>query len=208
MAAERDEKHWDRVYGTKEPDAVSWYRPRLDRSLAFIDGAGLDRGDPIVDVGGGTSTLVDDLLDRGYRDVTVLDISPVAIDRAKARLGARATDVRWIVGDVTRIALPEERYAFWHDRAVFHFLTGEEERRAYVAAVHHALRADGHIVVATFGPAGPEQCSGLDVARYDPDALHAEFGRGFRKVGSSTEHHMTPWGSDQEFVYCYCRLRE
>jgi SAM-dependent methyltransferase len=200
------EDHWERVYGAKEPDAVSWYRPHLERSLALIEGAGLDRSDPIIDVGGGAATLVDDLLARGYGKVAVLDISSEAITRAKARLGAKADQVTWIVGDITRAALPERGFAFWHDRAVFHFLTAADDRQAYVTAVRRSLRVDGHIVVATFGPHGPERCSGLEVARYDSEALHGQFGGSFRKVGSSTEQHTTPWGTEQEFVYCYCRL--
>src|SRR5262249_38501895 len=156
--------------------------------------------DPIIDVGGGASTLVDDLLARGHRDVTVLDLSAAAIDVARARLGAKADGVTWIVGDITRVALPERRFAFWHDRAVFHFLTDERDRGAYIAAVRHALKINGHIVVATFGPQGPERCSGLEVARYDSEALHGQFGASFRKVDSITEHHTTPWGADQEFV--------
>ena len=202
------EQHWDRVYGSKAPDAMSWYRPQLERSLAFIEDAGLDRGESIIDVGGGASTLVDDLLGRGYQDITVLDISSIAIDRAKTRLGARAGAVTWLVGDITRIELPEKRFAFWHDRAVFHFLTAAEARHSYVAAARRALKVNGHIVVATFGPGGPEKCSGLDVARYDADALHGEFGGSFQKVDSCTEHHTTPWGTEQEFVYCYCRMAQ
>lgn len=200
------EPHWDQVYGRKAPDAVSWYRPHLERSLAFIEGSGLDRAESIIDVGGGASTLVDDLLDRGYKDITVLDISSIAVERAKARLGARAEAVTWIVGDITRIELPERRFAFWHDRAVFHFLTAAEARHSYVSAVRRALKVNGHIVVATFGPGGPKKCSGLDVARYDAEGLCGEFGGSFRKVDSCTEHHATPWGTEQEFVYCYCRM--
>ena len=204
----KDVQHWDRVYGTKAPDAVSWYRPHLEQSLAFIESSGLDRAEGIIDVGGGASTLVDDLLERGYQDITVLDISSQAIDGAKTRLGARADSVTWLVGDITRIVLPEKRFSFWHDRAVFHFLTAAEDRKAYVVAVRRALKVNGHIVVATFGPRGPEKCSGLDVARYDAAALHGEFGASFQKVDSCTEHHMTPWGTDQEFVYCYCRIQQ
>jgi SAM-dependent methyltransferase len=198
--------HWDRIHA-KAPDAVSWYRPHLERSLAFIEGTVARLDARIIDVGAGASTLVDDLLDRGYRDLTILDISPAAIERARARLGARAARVQWIVGDVTRIDLPAHAFDFWHDRAVFHFLTDAGERGRYVAAAARALRPDGHIVVATFGPAGPETCSGLDVVRYHPDALHGEFGAGFKKVDSATEIHTTPFGTQQEFVYCYCRMR-
>ncbi|MEX2553352.1 MAG: class I SAM-dependent methyltransferase [Actinomycetota bacterium] len=200
------ERHWERVYETKSPDEVSWYRPHLERSLFFIIDAKLGPDAPIIDVGGGSSTLVDDLLDLGHREVTVLDISHTAIDRAKERLGERAGQVTWIVGDVTSVELPPAHYEFWHDRAVFHFLTEPEARQSYVAAVHRSLKVDGHIVVATFGEEGPEKCSGLDVARYSADGLHDQFGAGFKKVSSRTENHMTPWGTEQEFVYCYCRL--
>ena len=199
-------EHWEAVYGKKLPDAVSWYRPHLDQSLRFIDAAGLSADSPLIDVGGGTSTLVDDLLGRGFSDVTVLDISAGAIRAAQERLGPRAADVTWVVGDITEIGLPEHRYAFWHDRAVFHFLTEPESRRRYVAAVRRALKPNGHIIVATFGPAGPETCSGLPVTRYDAAGIHAQFGGEFAQVGSSRESHLTPRGSEQEFVYCYCRL--
>ena len=201
------QQHWERIHGAKAPADVSWYRPHLERSLAFIEGAGLARNARIIDVGGGASTLVDDLLDRGYNDVTVLDISSAAIDRAKERLGARANAVTWLVGDITTIELPKHRYDFWHDRAVFHFLTDPEARLRYTAAVRRSLKIDGHIVVATFGPSGPEKCSGLDVVRYSADGLHEQFGGQFRKVGSCTEFHTTPWGAEQEFMYCYCRMR-
>lgn len=199
--------HWERIHGLKAPDAVSWYRPHLERSLALIEGAGLRRDAAIIDVGGGASTLVDDLLDRGFCDVTVLDISSAAIARAKDRLGARADGVTWLVGDITTLELPEARYDFWHDRAVFHFLTDPHARQRYVAAVRRALNVNRFIVVATFGPEGPRKCSGLDVVRYDADALHAEFGVHFSKIGSVTERHTTPWGVEQEFVYCYCRMQ-
>jgi ubiquinone/menaquinone biosynthesis C-methylase UbiE len=200
------ERHWEKVYETKSEDEVSWYRPHLERSLFFIIDAKLGPEAPIIDVGGGSSTLVDDLLDLGHRDVTVLDISHTAIDRARERLGERAGQVTWIVGDVTSVELPPAHYEFWHDRAVFHFLTEPETRQRYVAAVRRSLKLNGHIVVATFGEQGPDHCSGLEVARYSPDALHDQFGTSFKKVSSRTENHMTPWGAEQEFVYCYCRL--
>jgi SAM-dependent methyltransferase len=199
-------EHWDAIYADKRPQEVSWYRPHLDRSLDFVDIAGLSPHAAILDVGGGNSTLVDDLLERGFRNVTVLDLSTSAIAQAKARLGPRAEAVTWLVGDVTRVDLPEHRYDFWHDRAVFHFLTEESARLRYVSAVRHALKAGGHIVVATFGPSGPERCSGLPVVRYSAEGIHAQFGGEFSKVGSGEETHHTPWGSEQEFVYCYCRM--
>jgi SAM-dependent methyltransferase len=199
-------EHWESVYRAKSPDDVSWYRPHLDRSMEFLRASRLDSSAAVVDVGGGASTFVDDLLDRGYSDVTVLDISEAAVRAAKDRLGARAELATWIVGDVTRTELPEHRWDFWHDRAVFHFLVDEEARRRYVAAVSRALKPGGHIVVATFGPEGPTRCSGLEVMRYSPDTLHGEFGPAFEKIGSAVETHVTPWGSEQEFIYCFCRI--
>ena len=203
-----EKEHWDRVHERRAPDQVSWYRPHLDRSLQLIVQAGIPADAAILDVGGGSSTLVDDLLDRGYSRVTVLDISPAALERAQVRLGSRASLVTWLTGDITRIELPEHRFDFWHDRAVFHFLIDEDARRRYVAAVRRALEPGGRIVVATFGPEGPERCSGLEVVRYDADELHGQFGRAFTRLSSFTEVHQTPGGAEQEFVYCYCRLGE
>jgi SAM-dependent methyltransferase len=203
-----DKRHWDDVYGRGTPDQLSWYRPHLERSLQFIEGAGIPRAAAIIDVGGGTSTLVDDLLDRGYSNLSVLDISSEAIASAKERLGPRAASVTWIEADITTADLPARYYDFWHDRAVFHFLLDISARRRYVAAARQAVKPGGHIVVATFGPSGPERCSGLEVMRYRPEEIHAEFGNTFKRVGSSSEVHKTPWGQEQEFVYCYCRISE
>ena len=200
------QEHWEAIYGKKSPQDVSWYRPHLDRSLLFIHQAALSPDAAIIDVGGGASTLVDDLLDRGYRNLTVLDLSEGAIAQAKSRLGPNAAAVRWLVGNIIEVGLPEHHYDFWHDRAVFHFLTDDSARQRYVSAVRHALKPGGHIVVATFGPEGPERCSGLPVVRYSPEGIHDQFGRQFMKVGDDGEVHHTPWGSEQEFVYCYCRL--
>jgi SAM-dependent methyltransferase len=201
-----DKDHWNAVYATKGPENVSWFRPHLERSLAFLEAARIDRNAAVIDVGGGASTLVDDLLDLGYSNVTVLDLSEAALEAARARLGARASRVRWICADVTETRLPPAAYDFWHDRAVFHFLRDPAARMRYVEAVRRSLKPGGHIVVATFGPHGPEKCSGLDVLRFSADELHGEFGSDFAKVSDLTEIHTTPWGSEQEFVYCYCRL--
>lgn len=199
--------HWEDVYGRKKPEEVSWFAPHLKRSLAFVEKAGLPHEAAIIDVGGGASTLVDDLLERGHSNVTVLDISANAIEVAKQRLGARALEVQWRVGDITEVALPEGAFDFWHDRAVFHFLRQPADREKYVANVRRALKPGGHILVATFGPEGPQRCSGLDVMRYSSDQLHGEFGDDFRKVESLTELHSTPSGGEQQFVYCYCRIQ-
>jgi SAM-dependent methyltransferase len=198
--------HWDRVYRTKAADEVSWYRPHLDRSLGFIEAVAPDRGAAIIDVGGGESTLVDDLVSRGYRDVTVLDIAPAAIAGARARLGALSDRVHWLRDDITTVDLPSRRFDVWHDRAVFHFLTEADLRAAYVRQVLRAVKPGGHVVVAAFGPEGPEKCSGLTVMHYDAPGLHREFGGAFRLVDSATELHRTPAGATQQFTYCFCRV--
>src|SRR6267378_3972958 len=188
MEGRMDERdHWDDVYEKKAPNQVSWYRPHLDRSLRFIEESKLRKNAAIIDVGGGTSTLVDDLLERGYSRLTVLDISSVALRGAQERLGPRAALVTWIEADITSVNLPEHSLDFWHDRAVFHFLLDRPARLRYVAAAHRAIKPGGHLVVATFGPSGPERCSGLEVMRYRPEEVHAEFGQAFQKVASCGE---------------------
>ena len=201
-----DQEHWDRVYTSRNAREVSWFQPHLERSLAFIEAANVGPTSAVIDVGGGASTFVDDLLARGFENVTVLDVSRAALDASRARLGERAARVHWLCADVTKASLPEAAYDFWHDRAVFHFLRDREARERYVAAVRRSLKPGGHVVVATFGPHGPEQCSGLEVMRYSPEELHAEFGPHFAGLASATETHVTPWGAEQEFIYCYCRM--
>ena len=200
--------HWENIYSTKAPDRVSWYRAHLETSLALIERSAHDRSTSIIDVGGGESTLVDDLLARGYQTITILDISQTAIDVTKERLKELSDRVKWIVGDVTRLKLSRGTYDVWHDRAVFHFLTTAEQRAAYVQQVAAAVRPGGHVIVSTFGPEGPTKCSGLDVARYDAKSLHGEFGTRFHLVESSKELHQTPFGTTQQFLYCYCRIEE
>jgi 2-polyprenyl-3-methyl-5-hydroxy-6-metoxy-1,4-benzoquinol methylase len=197
--------HWDSVYSTKAPDAVSWYAPHLETSFGLIKRVA-PKWPAIIDVGGGESTLADDLLAEGYRYITVLDLSAKAIEVSKKRFGAVAIYIDWRVGDVLTADLPRNYYDVWHDRAVFHFLTSEEDRRAYVEQVARSVKPGGHVIVATFGPEGPNKCSGLDVVRYDADALHSEFGKSFRLLDSHTEVHHTPWGADQQFLYCLCRV--
>ncbi|HZD48744.1 MAG TPA: class I SAM-dependent methyltransferase [Silvibacterium sp.] len=196
-------EHWERVYGTKAADRVSWFRPHLETSIALIESAAPDKSASIIDVGGGACTLADDLLGRGYTNLTVLDISESAIELAKKRLGRTSESVRWVHADVSEASLPVRVYDVWHDRAVFHFLIDREQRLRYVARVQSAVRVGGHIIVSTFGPEGPARCSGLDVMRYDADQLHSEFGSRFRTVECSTEWHQTPSGTTQQFLYCH-----
>jgi SAM-dependent methyltransferase len=167
--------------------------------------SGVARSDSIIDVGGGASTLVDDLLRDGYGALTVLDLSAAALAAAQRRLGRRAREVQWVEADITTVALPLHAYDLWHDRAVFHFLTSPEQRAVYVQAVIRAVKPGGHVIVATFAEDGPTQCSGLPVMRYRADDLHAEFGQPFELLKHEKEAHHTPFGTVQKFVYCYCR---
>ena len=198
--------HWEHIYRTKDPTEVSWYQREPRLSLELIRRVTPDLAAPIIDVGGGASTLVDGLVEAGYHDVTVLDLAPSALTIAQQRLGGRAGRVTWIPGNALEAELPAARYAVWHDRAVFHFLTDRHDRARYVAQTGHAVRPGGHVIVASFGPEGPTRCSGLDVARYSPEGVHAEFGSGFRLLDSFREDHHTPAGDVQAFVYCLCRV--
>lgn len=200
----QDKNHWEQVYRSKNPQSVSWFQPEAAVSLRLIRNA-TDNRAAVIDVGGGASTLVDGLLDAGYRDLTVLDLSGAALAAARERLGARAAGVHWLESDVLQAALPAQAYDVWHDRAVFHFLTDPAERAAYVRQVLHAVRPGGHVIVASFAEDGPEKCSGLPVMRYAPDALHAEFGAPFELLQHEREEHRTPGGTVQQFVYCFCR---
>jgi len=197
--------HWEKVYTTKAPTEVSWFQEHAQLSLKLIRDAGVSHSASIIDVGGGTSTLVDDLLADGYEHLTVLDLSGSALATAKARLGARAAQVRWVEADILKAELPAQAYDVWHDRAVFHFLTTEEERHAYVQKVLSAVRPGGLVIVATFAEDGPTICSGLPVMRYSASELHAEFGEPFQLLGHERESHRTPAGGEQKFVYCFCR---
>lgn len=197
--------HWEQIYTTKATTQVSWYQEHAQLSFAFIQQTGVGKHGQIIDVGGGASTLVDDLLAEGYSQVTVLDISAAALRTAQQRLGPLAERVIWLEADITQADLPHHFYDIWHDRAVFHFLTQAEDRQQYVERVRQAVRPGGHVIVATFADDGPLQCSGLDVVRYNPDSLHAQFGSEFTLLHSTREAHQTPFGTTQKFIYCYCR---
>ena len=199
-------EHWENVYRTKAVNQVSWFQEHAERSLNIIRQTGLKPEEArIIDVGGGASVLVDDLLAAGYRHVTVLDISVSALAVSRARLDKRAEQVNWLAGDIRNIELPSAAYDIWHDRAVFHFLTHEQDRKRYVEQVSRAVRPGGYVIMATFGPNGPLRCSDLDVRRYTAQTLHGEFGAGYELISHTTELHATPTSKTQEFVYCFCR---
>ncbi|MEO8561005.1 MAG: class I SAM-dependent methyltransferase [bacterium] len=198
--------HWDRIYRQQPASDASWYQPEATVSLDLIRRATPDLHAAIIDVGGGASTLVDGLLEAGYRNVTVLDIAGAALAVARERLGDDAARVSWLDSDVLTAPLASAGYAVWHDRAVFHFLTDPKDRERYVAKVREAVGPGGHVIVASFALEGPDRCSGLDVVRYSPHAMHAQFGAGFRLLDSVHEEHHTPAGVAQAFVYCLCRV--
>lgn len=197
------QQHWDAVYRNKPSQTVSWFQPTAEVSLQLIESAKLLTQARIIDIGGGASTLVDDLLRLNKYQLSVLDLSGAALDVAKTRLGASAQQVSWLVGDITDMTLPTATYDLWHDRAVFHFLTTPEARCAYVAQVRRALKPGGHLLMATFASDGPERCSELPVVRYEPDQLLAELGGGFELLQQVREAHQTPGGRVQHFVYAH-----
>jgi SAM-dependent methyltransferase len=200
MSATDRQAHWQNVYTTKDEKAVSWFQDRPETSLEFIAAAEARPDSAIVDIGGGASRLVDALLDSGYRDLTVLDLSEAALAASRKRIGPRAASVKWLAADVTTWQ-PTERYDVWHDRAAFHFLTEENDRQAYVSRLKEALRVGGQAIVGTFALNGPERCSGLPVIRYDTDSLAAVLGLRFRLLASRVEEHRTPWGASQIFQF-------
>ncbi len=197
----KTDQHWEQVYRSRPTTEVSWYRAHLERSLESIRRVAPSHNAAILDVGAGASTLIDDLLSAGYARLTVLDIAASALESSRVRLGTRATAVNWRVGNVLDVALPAHHFDVWHDRAVFHFLTGASDRQQYVAQMTTALRRGGHGLIATFGPEGPLRCSGLEVVRYDAESLSTELGKGFRLVDWTIEHHETPAGAAQQFLY-------
>ena len=198
--------HWESVYRSKGATEVSWYQAEAKVSLDLIRRVAPDSDAPILDVGGGASTLVDGLLGAGYRRVTVLDLSGAALAVAQQRIGERAAAVTWVESDVLTALLPAAGFAVWHDRAVFHFLTDAGDRARYVARVREAVQPGGYVIVASFAPEGPTRCSGLEVVRYSPETMHAQFGERFRLLDTVREDHHTPSGVTQAFLYCLCRV--
>lgn len=200
-----DRQHWDAVYARRAATEVSWYAPRLERSLALIGACHLPDGARVIDVGGGASTLVDDLVGR-YR-MTVLDLAAQALATSQQRLGARAGDVDWCVADVREADLPAAGFDLWHDRAVLHFLTAPADAARYAAQAARSVAPGGHLILAGFAPDGPERCSGLVVARRGVADLDALFGADFERLQSDTEMHRTPGGSGQAFLWTRWRRR-
>lgn len=203
--AEGAGRHWEEVYGSRDATAVSWYQPVPALSLAWIEEVAPPSSDPrVLDVGGGASTLVDHLLERGYRRVTVLDLAAAALEAARHRLADRAGEVEWVAGDLLDYA-PLGPVDLWHDRAVLHFLLGADERARYAAVLRRALPPGGHAVIATFAVGGPTRCSGLETAQYDAARLMELVGEGFTLVREQSELHRTPAGGDQLFAYFLLR---
>lgn len=199
--------HWERVYRETAPARVSWFQREPSLSLELIRRAGTRANEPLIDIGAGSSILADRLLDAGYTDLTLLDVSERALETTRARLGERAGGVQWIAADLLRWT-PRRHYALWHDRAMFHFLTGEAERAAYLVRLRAALRIGGHAVIASFSPRGPERCSGLPVQRYSPESLAQTLGHDFELVESHEDEHVTPAGRSQWFQYSLLRRNE
>ena len=204
MSEDSRRAHWDQVYNSKNENEVSWFQENPTQSLALISLAGVTPVSAIIDIGGGTSRVVDNLIAKGFECVTVLDLSAAAIDSAKKRLGPNARLIQWVIADVTQWE-PSENYDVWHDRAAFHFLTEPADRTAYVERLKKALRPGGYVIIGTFAPDGPVRCSGLPVVRHDATSLSAEIGPEFELVSTHPHEHVTPGGATQRFQFSIFR---
>jgi len=193
-------KHWEQVYREKPATSVSWYQPLPELSLRLIAHSGIGKDEAIIDIGGGCSLLVDNLLRQDYSRLSVLDLSSTALNITIDRLGDEAGKVNWIEADATDFEL-EQPVALWHDRAVFHFLTDAKERQAYINNLNRHLRPGGQLIIAAFSPEGPEQCSGLDIVQYDPELIQKVLGAHFHLIETTAERHTTPAGGQQAFNY-------
>ncbi|MDP3920379.1 MAG: class I SAM-dependent methyltransferase [Candidatus Omnitrophota bacterium] len=194
--------HWENIYQTKKADQVSWFQSHLAKSLEFILELGLPKDGAIIDVGAGASTLPDDLLAKGFRNITVLDISAEALEVSKNRLVDKAKQITWLEADITNVPLKNNHYQLWHDRAVFHFLTNPKERKKYTQTLKDSLLKEGYALIATFGPNGPLKCSGLEIVRYSSESLQRELKEEFELKKHFLENHKTPFETTQEFLYC------
>ena len=196
--------HWEQIYQTKKPDQVSWYQPTPVTSLSFFEQYNVPKEAKIIDIGGGDSFLVDHLLNRGYKDITVLDISESSLERAKSRLGDRSGLVKWIVEDAATFE-PTERYDFWHDRAAFHFLTKEDEIQNYINTVQQSINPSGILVLGTFSVQGPKKCSGIEIKQYSETSMTDRLKGTFEKIKCITVEHKTPFDTIQQFIFCSFR---
>lgn len=194
-------EHWENIYSTKQANEVSWTQQVPQTSLDFIHTANIDKQANIIDIGGGDSKLVDFLLDEGYENITVLDISEQALNRTKQRLGDKAHKVNWIVTDITDFN-PTTHYDFWHDRAAFHFLTTELQITKYLSIARRAVKENGVVTIGTFSDCGPTKCSGLEIKQYNETTLTTELSKGFEKLKCTTEDHITPFNTIQNFLFC------
>lgn len=195
-----NKNHWETVYETKNPDEVSWTQEKPETSLEFIRSCGLEKDARIIDIGGGDSHLVDFLLEEGYENITVLDISAKALEKAQKRLGEKAGKVTWIVSDITTFQ-PSETYDIWHDRATFHFLTAPDQVSKYIRTASENVTQ--FMILGTFSKNGPKKCSGLDIQQYDEASLSKTFESDFSKIKCFTLDHTTPFGTVQNFVFCH-----
>jgi ubiquinone/menaquinone biosynthesis C-methylase UbiE len=198
---ENIKEHWEHIYQTRQPNEVSWTQEIPQTSLDFINSFHLPKTAKIIDIGGGDSKLVDYLLSEGFQDITVLDISEKALEKAKQRLGNYATKVKWVVQDILHFT-PDIPFDLWHDRATFHFLTTQQQVSSYLSIIRQGIRKGGHAIIGTFSVNGPEQCSGLPIRQYDEEALQHELSTGFEKVKCITEDHITPFNTIQNFLFC------
>ena len=198
--------HWEKIYTTKSLNEVSWYQPTPETSLNFIHEFNVPKNARIIDVGGGDSFLVDHLLNEGYTNITVLDISAAALERAKSRLSEKAQFVKWIIADASQF-IPTEKYDFWHDRAAFHFLNNEKEIDAYLLSVRNGLSENGVLVIGTFSENGPEKCSGIQIKQYSENSMVERLTKFFHKIKCITIDHITPFNTIQNFIFCSFKLK-
>ena len=198
--------HWEDIYASKNLKNVSWFQSHPTQSLNIIHRSDIPKKANIIDVGGGASNLVEELLKEGYENISVLDISSNALTTTQRRLGERSKQVQWIIADVLTADLPLQRFDLWHDRAVMHFLTNINDRKTYRSKVLASLKPGGFIVILAFAEDGPDHCSGLPVQRFSIDALTNEFGKNFYLVAGEKFSHFTPSGMEQKFVFCLFQL--
>ncbi|MBL7741147.1 MAG: methyltransferase domain-containing protein [Chitinophagaceae bacterium] len=202
MNTDTDRKsHWENIYDTKTEQEVSWFQPYPKTSVEFLELFNLPLTANIIDIGGGDSHLVDVLLDKGYQNIWVLDISANAIEKAKSRLGERSAVVQWVVSDITEFK-PSVQFDFWHDRAAFHFLTTEEKINKYVSIAEHAIKKNGYLVLGTFSEQGPKKCSGLEIKQYSEASMSSRFEASFERIKCIQEDHVTPFNTTQNFLFC------